>query len=68
MKDSKGREYDGWVVRRSNGTLNLCYFRKTKAEILDYFQHVNETRREVRARLRRWGFTFVKVRLVEVVE
>ncbi len=66
MKDSKGREYDGWTIRRSNGRLDPWFFERTKTAVLDHFQSRLETRREVRARLRRWGFTIVKVRLVEV--
>ncbi len=68
MKDSQGREYDGWAVRRANGHLDPWFFERTKVAVLDHFQGMNETRRHVRARLRRWGFTIVKVRLAEMAE
>lgn len=66
MKDSKGRDYDGWAVRRANGRLDSWFFERTKTKLLDRFQGRDETRRHVRARLRKWGMTIIKVRLAEM--
>ncbi len=68
MKDSQGRHYDGWAIKRSSGLLDNYWFARTKTEILDKFQMANESRAAGRRRLKRWGFTIVKVRFEEVEE
>ena len=68
MKDSKGRKYDGWTARRANGRLIPWCFERTRTRVLDRFQGRDDTRRDARNLIRRWGYTIVKVRLVEVGE
>lgn len=34
MKDSKGRDYDGWVLKNEHGSLLLHTFRRRRADAL----------------------------------
>lgn len=64
MKTKQGQKYDGWTIKRRDGTIDPYYFDRTRTEVIDQFRFPAEGRQQTRARLRRWGFTIVKVRLV----
>ncbi len=61
MKDSKGRQYDGWVLKNSKGRLCMRSFERRRTVAWYHFT----LRRE---KFRRAGWRAVKVRFVEVVE
>ncbi len=63
MKDSKGREYHGWAMQYGDGTVQTWSVERTRSEVLDDYQLSSETRRQVRRRLRNWGWKIVKVRV-----
>lgn len=67
MKDSKGREYDGWAFKDTRGKLRRFSFRNTRAETRDVYRLRGESAREFWKRMReKWDWPVVKVRLVEV--
>ncbi len=59
MKDSKGREYDGWVLKTEKGLLPYT-FAHTRWHLYDRHGYPSEPGAD--------GYGAVKVRLVEVVE
>ncbi len=74
MKDSKGREYDGWVMAYpEKGSYDLVThtFATTRTDawhnLLGTFETASGRRRWHR-KMRRAGYRAVKVRLVEVDE
>ena len=57
MKDSKGREYDGWVFKSKDSSLYTWTFKRTRRELHGADNDYST-----------WGLKAVKVRIVEVVE
>ena len=55
MKDSEGREYDGWVLKNRRGSLLTWTFCKTRTQVRGEWPYAHLENLEV-----------VKVRIVEV--
>ncbi len=76
MKDSDGREYDGWVLRYPEdwgGVLDKGSFSPTRTDLWDNFLGPSDSWQRARRhseimRYRDMGFRLVKVQIVEVKE
>ena len=72
MKDSEGRQYDGWCLRYPEdwgGLLMKYVYARTRSEVWDSFlgpYEIEQGRRARIAKYRRSGFVMVKVRIEEV--
>ena len=71
MKDSEGREYDGWCLRYPEdwgGRLAAYTFSTTRTDLWDNFIGAlaeGQSRKARNAKYRHMGFRSVKVRIVE---